>query len=177
MAVTQQEAQEFFQQVAAAESPEQQQALIQDYAANNDNPDEMLAACKDVAKENPDGWIHAAAVLDYYTEAIEGKKRSGEDGWTIELQQGPKHIAELGELVPAAKRIGFKLETDVSVEQLHSRALEQISQYEVDATVANIMEEMHDSSTPRAYFVTKESITELDNLEVMAKSILELLTS
>ena len=141
------------------------------------SPDEMLAVCKDVAKENPDGWIHAAAVLDYYTVAIEGKKRSGEDGWTIELQQGPKHIAELSELVPTAKRIGFKLETDVSVEQLHSRALEQISQYGVDATVANIMEEMHDSSTPRAYFVTNEAITELDNLEVMAKSILELLTS
>ena len=44
MPVTPAEAQEFFQQVAAAGSPEEQQALIQDYAANNDNPDEMLAA-------------------------------------------------------------------------------------------------------------------------------------
>ena len=45
MPVTPAEAQEFFQQVAAAGSPEEQQALIQDYAANNDNPDEMLARC------------------------------------------------------------------------------------------------------------------------------------
>ena len=44
MPVTPAEAQEFFQEVAAAGSPEEQQALIQDYAANNDNPDEMLAA-------------------------------------------------------------------------------------------------------------------------------------
>jgi len=140
-------------------------------------PDEMLETCISVAKNKPDGWIHAAAVLDYYTEPIEGKKRSGEDGWTIELQQGPKHIAELSELVGTSKRIGFKLETGVTVEQLHSRAVEQISQYGVDATVANIMEQMHDSSTPRAYFVTKTSMIELDNLESMAKSILELLTS
>lgn len=141
------------------------------------SPDEMLAVCKNVATLKPDGWIHAAAVLDYYTDPIEGKKRSGEDGWTIELQQGPKHIAELSELVGTAKRIGFKLETGVSINQLHRRAKEQISQYGVDATVANIMEQMHDSTTPRAYFVTNESITELDNLEAMAKSILELLTS
>ena len=140
-------------------------------------PDEMLETCISVAKKKPDGWIHAAAVLDYYTEPIEGKKRSGEDGWTIELQQGPKHIAELSELVGTSKRIGFKLETGVTVEQLHSRAIEQISHYGVDATVANIMEQMHDKSTPRAYLVTKSSIIELENLESMARSILELLTS
>ena len=140
-------------------------------------PDEMLETCISVAKKKPDGWIHAAAVLDYYTEPIEGKKRSGEDGWTIELQQGPKHIAELSELVGTSKRIGFKLETGVTVEQLHSRAIEQISHYGVDATVANIMEQMHDTSTPRAYLVTKSSIIELENLESMARSILELLTS
>ena len=137
----------------------------------------MLETCIAVAKEKPDGWIHAAAVLDYYTEPIEGKKRSGEGGWSIELQQGPKHIAELSGLVRTAKRIGFKLETGVTVEQLHSRAIEQISQYGVDATVANIMEQMHDTSTPRAYFVTNSSMIELDNLESMANSILELLTS
>ena len=50
MPVSPAEAQEFFQQVAAAGSPEEQQALIQDYAANNDNPDEMLAA---VVQANP----------------------------------------------------------------------------------------------------------------------------
>ena len=141
------------------------------------SPDQMLAACIEVAEQKPDGWIHAAAVLDYYTEPIDGKKRSGENGWILELQQGPKHIAELSEMVGSAKRIGFKLETEVTVEQLHSRALEQINQYGVDATVANIMEQMHNPSTPRAYFVTKSSIVELKNLESMCQSILHLLTS
>ena len=141
------------------------------------SPDEMLEACKKIAVEQPDGWVHAAAVLDYYTEPIDGKKRSGEEGWELRLQQGPKHIAELSGLVGSAKRIGFKLETDVTVEQLHARALEQISNYGVDATVANIMEQMHDSSTPRAYFVTTNSIVELENLQSMCEYILRQLTS
>jgi phosphopantothenoylcysteine synthetase/decarboxylase len=94
----------------------------------------------------------------------------------LNLKQGPKHIKELSKSVGDAKRIGFKLETNVTVEELHQRALEQISNYDVDATVANLMEEMHNSSTPRAYFVTRESIVELNDLESMCKSILSVLT-
>ena len=95
----------------------------------------------------------------------------------MNLQPGPKHIKELAKSVGDAKRIGFKLETNVSVEELHQRALEQISNYGVDATVANMMEEMHNSSTPRAYFVTSDSIVELPDMDSMCLSILGVLTS
>jgi len=138
-------------------------------------PDEMLAACVDTAQSKPSAWIHAAAVLDYYTKPLPGKKKSGSDCWELNLQPGPKHIAELDQYVGTAKRIGFKLETGVTVDELHSRALEQISQYGVDATVANIMEEMHDFDTPRAYFVTGEAITELADMDAMCNSILDVL--
>jgi phosphopantothenoylcysteine decarboxylase/phosphopantothenate--cysteine ligase len=141
------------------------------------SPDEMLTACLDVCDSNPDAWIHAAAVLDYYTQPISGKKKSGDHVWDLNLQPGPKHIKELSKLVGDAKRIGFKLETNVSVEELHERALEQISNYGVDATVANMMEEMHNSSTPRAYFVTSDSIVELPDMDSMCLSILGVLTS
>ena len=140
------------------------------------SPDEMLESCIEVSHSKPDAWIHAAAVLDYYTDSIDGKKKSGGEIWTLNLKQGPKHIKELSKSVGDAKRIGFKLETNVTVEELHQRALEQISNYDVDATVANLMEEMHNSSTPRAYFVTRESIVELTDLESMCKSILSVLT-
>jgi phosphopantothenoylcysteine decarboxylase/phosphopantothenate--cysteine ligase len=139
------------------------------------DPNGMLQSCLEVAKSSPDGWIHAAAILDYFTEPIDGKKASGAEGWNLHLKPGPKHISELAEVVGSAKRIGFKLETGVSVEELHIRALQQITDYGVDATVANIMEQMHDKSTPRAYFVTNTSITELHNLESMCDSILNLL--
>ena len=140
-------------------------------------PDQMLASCLEVANLNPDGWIHAAAVLDYYTDSIDGKKASGSERWGLQLSPGPKHIAELASSVVGAKRIGFKLETGVSVGQLHERALQQIADYGVDATVANIMEQMHDSNTPRAYFVTSDTIIELADLEAMCESILGVLMS
>jgi phosphopantothenoylcysteine decarboxylase/phosphopantothenate--cysteine ligase len=140
-------------------------------------PDQMLSSCLEVANSNPDGWIHAAAVLDYYTDSIDGKKASGSEEWGLQLRPGPKHIAELASSVVGAKRIGFKLETGVSVGQLHERALQQIADYGVDATVANIMEQMHDSNTPRAYFVTSDTIIELSDLEAMCESILGVLMS
>ena len=140
-------------------------------------PDEMLAECLTVATSNPDGWIHAAAVLDYYTKPLEGKKPSGDNEWILELQPGPKHIKELSEYIGNALRIGFKLETGVSVDQLHKRALDQIETYGVDATIANIMEEMHDPKSPRAYLVTTEGMTELWNMNEMCQSILNVLTS
>ena len=141
------------------------------------SPDEMLAACLEVSDLKPDGWIHAAAVLDYYTQPISGKKKSGDQGWNLNLQPGPKHIKELSKSIGDAKRIGFKLETNVTVEELHQRALEQISNYGVEATVANMMEDIHNPSSPRAYFVTCDSIIELSDMDSMCESILGVLTS
>jgi len=119
-------------------------------------PDAMLNTCLKVADSRPDGWVHAAAVLDYYAEAESGKKASGAEEWVLTLGPGPKHIHELAPHVGDAKRIGFKLETGVSHAELEQAALNQIEQYGVDATIANLMEEMHDPSTPRAYLVTQD---------------------
>lgn len=141
------------------------------------SPDKMLEQCLIVAQSKPDGWIHAAAVLDYYTAPLDGKKPSGDDDWILELQPGPKHIRELSKHIGDARRIGFKLETNVTVDQLRKRAVAQIDMYGVDATVANIMEQMHDPKTPRAYFVTEDGMSELHNMNDMCESILNVLTS
>lgn len=117
-------------------------------------PDGMLQLCKQVAQgEHPDVWIHAAAVLDYYTEAEEGKKGSGAENWSLDLSPGPKHISELAPLVSGSTRIGFKLETGVSSDMVIARARGQIERYGVDAVIANIMEEMNDPAQIRARVV------------------------
>jgi len=141
------------------------------------SPDEMLDQCMIVAKSKPDGWIHAAAVLDYYTAPLDGKKASGDNQWILELQPGPKHISELSAHIGDARRIGFKLETNVTVDELRQRAIAQIETYGVDATVANIMEQMHDPDSPRAYFVTEDGMEELQNMNDMCESIVNALTS
>jgi phosphopantothenoylcysteine decarboxylase/phosphopantothenate--cysteine ligase len=119
------------------------------------SPDGMLSNCLEVAKsENkPEAWIHAAAVLDYYTHPEDGKRPSGEESWGLTLSPGPKHISELTPLVEGTIRIGFKLEVDVPEGVLVERAMEQIAAYEVDAVVANLMGELRDRNSPRCRIV------------------------
>ena len=134
------------------------------------SPDDMLAASLELARSDtkPDAWIHSAAVLDYFVEPLSGKKASGDENWDISLAPGPKHIAELAPLVKGARRIGFKLETEVPVEVLVDRAMHQIERYGVDAVVANLKEEVHDSDSPRGRIVLPDgSVRELlDDIEL-----------
>ena len=134
------------------------------------SPDDMLAVSLELARSDtkPDAWIHSAAVLDYFAEPLSGKKASGNENWDISLAPGPKHIAELAPLVEGARRIGFKLETEVPVEVLVDRAMHQIERYGVDAVVANLKEEVHDSNSPRGRIVLPDgSVRELlDDIEL-----------
>ena len=140
-------------------------------------PDGMLRICLKVAESKPDGWVHAAAVLDYHAKPESGKKASGANDWVLTLEPGKKHIAELASHVGDARRIGFKLETGVSHEELQARSLAQISTYGVDATIANLMEEMHDPNTPRAYIVTETEMQPLQTFQSMCEAIEKVLTS
>ena len=119
------------------------------------SPGGMLALAKELASSRPEPevWIHAAAVLDYYQEPIDGKKPSGEGDWTLTLSQGPKHISELSEFTEGAYRIGFKLEVDSSEDDLIKRSLEQISRYGVDAVIANNLNDLKDRNSPRCRIV------------------------
>ena len=134
------------------------------------SPDDMLAVSLELARSDtkPDAWIHSAAVLDYFAEPLSGKKASGDENWDISLAPGPKHIAELAPLVEGARRIGFKLETEVPVEVLVDRAMHQIERYGVDAVVANLKEEVHDPNSPRGRIVLPDgSVRELlDDIEL-----------
>ena len=86
----------------------------------------------------------------------------------ISLAPGPKHIAELAPLGEGARRIGFKLETEVPIEVLIDRAMHQIERYGVDAVVANLKEEVHDPDSPRGRIVLPDgSVRELlDDIEL-----------
>ena len=134
------------------------------------SPDDMLAVSLELARSDtkPDAWIHSAAVLDYFAEPLSGKKASGDENWDISLAPGPKHIAELAPLVDGARRIGFKLETEVPVKVLVDRAMHQIERYGVDAVVANLKEEVHDPDSPRGRIVLPDgSVRELlDDIEL-----------
>jgi len=127
------------------------------------SPDEMLSVCLEVASSDPkpDAWIHSAAVLDYFTEPLNEKKSSEDGPWELSLKGGPKHISEIAPFVDGAKRIGFKLESGVSVDVLIDRARQQIERYGVDAVIANLKEEVHDPDFPRGRIVLPDGSVEV----------------
>ena len=93
------------------------------------------------------------------------------------MSPGPKHISELSQYVDGARRIGFKLETGVELNELLSRAEYQLEQYGVDATIANLLEEINNPDSPRAYMVTTDGVRPLESLSDMCEAILVLLTN
>ena len=112
----------------------------------------------------------------YYTEPISGKKPSGESDWNLQLAPGPKHIEEIAHLTEGSVRIGFKLEVDVSVDELLSRAKAQIDKLGTDAVVANLKDEVHDPNTPRGRIVMPDGrILEMEDDVALSRTIESLL--
>ena len=142
------------------------------------SPDGMLALCKEIAQESqPDVWIHAAAVLDYFTEPEDGKKPSGENTWQLNLNPGRKHIEELRHLVGDSIRIGFKLESNVDVTTLVARAEAQIERYGLNAVIANLMEKMNEKGELRARIVHADGrLEEIEDDFSLVRGIHRLIT-
>ncbi|MBK65036.1 MAG: bifunctional phosphopantothenoylcysteine decarboxylase/phosphopantothenate--cysteine ligase CoaBC [Euryarchaeota archaeon] len=138
------------------------------------SPQEMLHQSINLASEEikPDAWIHAAAVLDYFTEPEKGKRASEQGDWEITLTQGPKHIAELMPLVGNCTRIGFKLESNVKEDFLIEKSINQISRYNLDAVIGNIKEQINDSNYPRARIIDKDgSVKNLKDYKELCEAI------
>ncbi len=121
-----------------------------------DSPDEMLKELFALSNDDIEAWIHSAAVLDYVVEnSAEGKLASQQGPLDVTLIESPKHILELTQKCQGSVRIGFKLETGIKQKELVRRALAQIEYANMTAVVANRLEDINDSSKPRAYLVDK----------------------
>jgi len=121
-----------------------------------DSPDEMLKELFALSNDDIEAWIHSAAVLDYVVEnSAEGKLASQQGPLDVTLIESPKHILELTQKCQGSVRIGFKLETGIKQKELVRRALAQIEFANMTAVVANRLEDINDSSKPRAYLVDK----------------------
>ena len=121
-----------------------------------DSPDKMLKELFALGNDEIEAWIHSAAVLDYVVEnSAEGKLASQQGPLDVKLIESPKHILELSEKCEGTVRIGFKLETGIKQKELVRRALAQIEYANMTAVVANRLEDINDSSKPRAYLVDK----------------------
>ena len=75
-------------------------------------------------------------------------------------------------MVKGSIRIGFKLETGVSDQDLIDKAFEQISKYGLDAVIANMKEQVHDPNFPRGRVVRPDgSVKLLETYEILCAEV------
>ncbi len=91
-----------------------------------------------LAKSKPIALISAAAVLDYIPSSqAESKIASGKDKLTVNLEPTPKIIADARSKHKKLFIVGFKVESEVSDDELEKRAKEKIDSGVCNLVVAN----------------------------------------
>jgi phosphopantothenoylcysteine decarboxylase/phosphopantothenate--cysteine ligase len=135
-------------------------------------PQAMVEAVRGVmAKSIPDVWIVAAAVLDFQpVNPSMVKMSSSTPPAPIEVEPSPRLIDSIRSSGSNSRIISFKLESEIEVEELISRARSHMKRCESDAVVANLLENL-DGPGPRAHLVTKNDVDEISDLEHLCISI------
>ena len=145
-----------------------------------ESPEKMLNESIHLAKSipSPEFWVHAAAVLDYVPEYNDGKMPSGADNWKIDLLPTKKHLQVLKEHVEGSRRIGFKLDVGVGEETLVSRSKDLISENDLHAVVANLLDEVDDLSKKRCRIVfSNGEVESIQDLSCLCDSIEDIISS
>ena len=146
----------------------------------SESPEKMLNESIHLAKyiPSPEFWVHAAAVLDYVPEYNDGKMPSGADNWKIDLLPTKKHLQALKEHVEGSRRIGFKLDVGVGEETLVSRSKDLISENDLHAVVANLLDEVDDLSKKRCRIVfSNGEVESIQDLSCLCDSIEDIISS
>ena len=100
---------------------------------------DMLDACMEHVRD-ADVFISSAAVSDYTTSFAEKKIPSGEIR-NLELIPTPKILGRVRETYPDVQVVGFKAETNISDDELISRALELKEKHNLLMVIANDVSE------------------------------------
>tara|TARA_B100000674_G_C37812002_1_gene901539 strand:- start:212 stop:1171 length:960 start_codon:yes stop_codon:yes gene_type:complete len=135
-----------------------------------ESSDSMLEESINIAnsEKRPEYWIHAAAILDYSPEPISGKYPSNSGDWEITLKPTVKHLKELKEHIKDSKRIAFKLEVTGAEDNLISKSMDLMSENELLAVVANMLDDVKGKSSSRCRIVFSDgkvsNITDIDEL-------------
>jgi phosphopantothenoylcysteine decarboxylase/phosphopantothenate--cysteine ligase len=97
---------------------------------------EMIETCMQELRTGYDALISSAAISDFTVEPSATKISSTGD-LLLHLTPTPKLLEEARMEFPKLLIVGFKAETNVTVEELIRRAREKMDHYELDLVVAN----------------------------------------
>ncbi len=95
---------------------------------------------------NYDAIIVPAALPDYRPVYRDGKIKSLDEMKNVELVENPKFLKELRKEYKGYL-VGFKAESGISVEELIKIARARMDEYELDAIVANLLEDVQKEET------------------------------
>ncbi len=143
--------------------------------------DDLKQLLKDYLQdESIDAVLMAAAVLDYVpVETVNGKKSSGDDEWNIKLKRGEKLIELLRNWSKETLIVGFKLESNLSIDHLKERAHHLMKRSDAMLVVANQVEDI-DEARHIGYLVERDKKTNsvsisasMESREEIAERLLE----
>jgi phosphopantothenoylcysteine synthetase/decarboxylase len=101
------------------------------------------------SEDAPHAVVHAMAVLDYVpAEPDRRKTPSGREEWTLRLVRTPKVVRRIRQWRPDVLLVQFKLEVDVTDEQLSEAALASLARNRADLVVANDLARIHGDRHP-----------------------------
>jgi phosphopantothenoylcysteine decarboxylase/phosphopantothenate--cysteine ligase len=109
---------------------------------------------KMIKKLNYDIIIICAAISDYTVTKTNGKIRSGRKEVNIKLNPTPKIISKIRKANPNTFIVGFKLNSNVSEDQLLTEALELLNSNSLNMVVANDLKDVSQNSN-RVHIIKK----------------------
>ena len=136
--------------------------------------DLLRAAERELTSTPHHAVIHAMAVLDYEpAERLPEKTPSGRKEWVLRLRPTPKVISRIKDWAPGALLVGFKLEDDLSDEELIAAAQALAQGNDAAFVVANNLAEI-EQGRHRALFVAPDGslLAEVTGKEAIAEELL-----
>jgi phosphopantothenoylcysteine synthetase/decarboxylase len=124
----------------------------------------------------PQVLIHAAAVADFLPQAVVAGKVSSQAGWSLNLVPNEKLAPSIRGWCPGVRLVVFKLEAQVSQEELFARARAGLAASGAELVVANLAEALGEDSAHQAWILDADRVlAQVAGKARIAKVLLDLL--
>ena len=135
---------------------------------------EMLKACQDAEQRGACAGIFAASVLDFEpSEKLSGKIPSSQPNLTVQFTPTPKIISAIK--LDGRPKIGFKLETDLTLARATEIARDYTAKYHLSALIANDLSSVS-ATTHRAWSIDPAGhATDLQSKRDIARHVVKMI--
>jgi phosphopantothenoylcysteine decarboxylase/phosphopantothenate--cysteine ligase len=134
------------------------------------NEDMRAAFSKNVREHEPDVAIFSAAVLDFEIANPSIGKFSSKESWSLQLKPSPKLI-QSGDWPAKIIKVGFKLESRLSLDDLKTRAKIWAEENRCQMLVANRLEDVDENHCASIWDQKSNSFTDVSGRREIARHL------